>query len=454
MSNLATIQPQQSRAPSKVEVFMARVLTPEDRSAIKSALPAHIPFARFERNLSNALMNEPRLLECNPREVFREVAKIAALGLLIDSQLGEAYLIASRTGPQARVGYRGLIKLARQSGDVSMLYAHEVYSNDEIECLLGDEKKLRHKPNLFGDRGEIIGYYAVVKFKDGDTDFEPMTPQQIDKIRDKSDGYKAFKAGKIKDTPWASSYDEMAKKTCIRRLAKRIPQSPDLAAALSIEDKAEFLELQATQATISTSAAPSSLSDRLDALAAPREPAPAHDAETGEIIDDTGAEDVSADAPANGPAVAPKGAEDAQPRQNAQKAAAATTASAGSAAADIEEDTRTDEELLLDEAREHAVEGKRVLDRWYNGLSADNLDRINPHMPELWKAARAVDEAAKSAPAQIDREAILAEARSNAMDGVKAFNSWFQALSAAQQEALQGHMRALLDAAKQADGRA
>lgn len=450
MNQVATVQPQQSRAPSRVEVFMARVLTPEDRSAIKAALPAHIPFARFERNLSNALMNEPRLLECNPREVFREVAKIAALGLLIDSQLGEAYLIASRTGPQARVGYRGLIKLARQSGDVSMLYAHEVYSNDEIECLLGDEKKLRHKPNLFGDRGEIIGYYAVVKFKDGDTDFEPMTPQQVDKIRDKSDGYRAFKAGKIKDTPWASSYDEMAKKTCIRRLAKRIPQSPDLAAALSIEDKAEFLELQATGATISTAAAPSTLSDRLDALAAPREPA--HDPETGEVTQENSETDAGSDDTAAEAAGSSDGERDS--------AADAPAANRGAQAID----DRTEEEKLLDEAHEHAMEGKRVLDRWYNGLSADNLDRINPHMPALWKAAKAIDEAAKKAAAAADKPEtaaggaektrLLAEAEAAADKGRRTYDAFWGSLEEFEKHDLKPHSAELMARANKIDGRA
>jgi recombination protein RecT len=379
MSNIATIQQPQSRAPSRVEVFMSRVLAPEDRAAIQAALPAHIPMARFERNLSNALMNEPRLLECNPREVFREVAKIAALGLLIDSQLGEAYLIASRTGPQARVGYRGLIKLARQSGDVSMLYAHEVYSNDEIECLLGDEKKLRHKPNLFGDRGDIIGYYAVVKFKDGDTDFEPMTPQQVDKIRDKSDGYKAFKAGKIKDTPWASSYDEMAKKTCIRRLAKRIPQSPDLASALAIEDKAEFLELQATGPAIS-GPRPSTLSDRLDALAGPNEPA--HDPETGEITHD----DSETDAGAGNPAPQAAGAE-AGEAKDAESASAAEPDDAA--------DDRTEDERLLDAARGKSLAGTQGFNNWFNRLRPEQIDALNPHMKGLMAAAKQADGAAK-----------------------------------------------------------
>jgi recombination protein RecT len=366
MSNIATIQQQQSRAPSRVEVFMARVLAPEDRAAIQAALPTHIPMARFERNLSNALMNEPRLLDCNPREVFREVAKIAALGLLIDAQLGEAYLIASRTGPQARVGYRGLIKLARQSGEVSMLYAHEVYANDEIECLLGDEKKLRHKPNLFGDRGAIVGYYAVVKFKDGDTDFEPMTPQQVNAIRDKSDGYRAFKSGKIKDTPWASSYDEMAKKTCIRRLSKRIPQSPDLAAALAIEDKAEFLDLQATGPAISGPRS-ADLSARLDALAGPSEPA--HDPETGEITQDE----------------SETGAGFADPSPQAAGAEAGARDSAGAAPAADQDGEQ--EESLLSRAQAAAMGGRATYDAFWNELDPFDRDELKPHQAALMSAA-------------------------------------------------------------------
>src|SRR5690606_10624394 len=134
---------------------------------------------------------------------------------------------------------RGLIKLGRQSGEISMIYAHEVHANDVLDVDQGAEKKLVHKPNLFGDRGPLVGYYAVVKYKDGDFDFEPLTIAQAHKIRDRSDGWKAFQAGKIKSTPWATDEEEMAKKTAIRRLTKRVPQSPELAEAIRIEDAAE-----------------------------------------------------------------------------------------------------------------------------------------------------------------------------------------------------------------------
>lgn len=244
----ATTLPSEPRL-SPVEAYAAQVLPPERSRDVYSALPAHIKPERFYRNLVNALMQNPKLMKCDPRLVYREVSKAAGLGLLIDPQLGEAYIIVGWNGrerreePQLRVGYRGLIKLARQSGDIAQIYAHEVCANDEHDIVLGDQKKLVHKPLVFGDRGDVLGYYAVAKFSDGTTDFELMTLDQIYEIRDRSDGWKAFKSGNVKATPWSTDEGEMAKKTVIRRLVKRLPQSPELADVIGNEDEAEHGEL-------------------------------------------------------------------------------------------------------------------------------------------------------------------------------------------------------------------
>lgn len=250
--NIAAKPEQQQNAVVRVTVdtFRQEILPPEKKSELFSSLPSHVRPERFERNLVNALMQNPDLMLCDPRLVFREVSKAAALGLYLDPQLGEAYLIvgwngkAKRKEPQLRIGYRGLIKLGRQSGEISMIYAHEVHKNDVFECNLGDHKSLTHKPDVFGDRGDIVGYYAVVKYSDGESDFEPLTVAQAHAIRDRSDGWKAYKDGKIKSTPWSTDEVEMSKKTVIRRLTKRIPQSPELAEAINIEDAAEHSELR------------------------------------------------------------------------------------------------------------------------------------------------------------------------------------------------------------------
>lgn len=232
------------RTTTPAELYAAQVIGDKARAAeLFRSLPAHIPAERFQRALVNLLTHKPEMLKYDVRLLHGEVSKAAGLGLLLDPQFGEAYLLpvwnaaTKREEPQLRLGYRGLIKLARQSGEVANVYAHEVCEKDFIECDLGIDKRLIHKPDLFSERGGTIGYYAVVKYKDGTDDFEPMTLPQVHAIRDKSDAWCAFKAGKIASTPWATDEDEMGKKTAIKRLLKRAPQSPDLASALRMDDE-------------------------------------------------------------------------------------------------------------------------------------------------------------------------------------------------------------------------
>lgn len=239
-----------TRKPDKVTTFVGEVMPPERKDQILQSLPAHVKPERFERNLVIAINQHPKLLQCDPAKVFYEVTKAAALGLLLDPQLGEAYLITGWSredgiAPQLRMGYRGMAKLAKQSGDVKNLYAHEVCEHDLFTVKLGVGKTLDHQPNYAADRGKIYAYYAVVHFLDGTADFEVMSIADIHRIRDRSDGWRAFRDGKIKSTPWATDESEMAKKTVIRRLAKRLPMSPELADAIQIEDDADYRNVNA-----------------------------------------------------------------------------------------------------------------------------------------------------------------------------------------------------------------
>lgn len=226
--------------------FRAQVLTTANQAELARTLPPHIPVERFIRNFISAVNAAPKLALCEARLVYREIMRAAGAGLLLDPMFGEAYLIAGfsdgKQVPQLRTGYRGLIKLARQTGEVATIYADAVHEHDHIECERGTAGKLVHRPLLFGDRGRAIGYYAVIQYKDGNWDFEPMDMAAIERIREFSDGYKAFKANKIKSTPWVDHFDEMAKKTVLRRLLKRQPMSPDAREWLAQEDSEEYAE--------------------------------------------------------------------------------------------------------------------------------------------------------------------------------------------------------------------
>lgn len=235
---------------TKFDQFTHELLREDKRAEILATLPAHVNPERFERNMINALMQNTALLDHDVRLVRREISKIAALGLYMDPDLGEAYIIVAYNGktkrlePQARIGYRGFIKLARQSGEIRQVYAHEVCANDEFRIEFGYPKRVVHRPCL-DERGVVIGYYAVAVYRglDGESesfDAEWMRLEEVHKIRDRSDAWKAHKAGKIKSTPWQTDEGEMAKKTTIRRLTKRLPLSPELQQAIKIEDEAEF----------------------------------------------------------------------------------------------------------------------------------------------------------------------------------------------------------------------
>lgn len=230
----------------RIDNFIAQILPSASRERLFASLPRHIRPEVFERNLFNAIATNPWLTNYSPALVFREISKCAGLGLLLDPILGEAYLIEGYNGktqrkePQLRVGYKGMNKLARQSGNVAGLWCHEIHEKDKVVVDLGFPKVFHHNPVLFGERGPIIGYAATIAYKDGTFDFEPMSLIQCLEIRDRSDAYKAYKAEKIKSTPWATDENEMCKKTAFRRLMKRQDQSPQMRAAIQIEDEAEF----------------------------------------------------------------------------------------------------------------------------------------------------------------------------------------------------------------------
>lgn len=232
--------------PTRLESYWAEVLPPHKAADLFKSLPSHIKPATFERNLLNALMANPDLMQYSPALLYREVAKAAGLGLYLDPQLGEAYVVVAynfktqRKEPQLRVGYKGMIKLVRQTGTVATISCHEVHRLDEVEVDFGFPKMFHHRPLLFRERGEIMGYVATVGFKDGSFDLEPISVRQCLAIRDRSDAWRAYKEGKIKSTPWSTDEVEMCRKTGLRRLLKRQEQSPEIVQANQTEDEAEY----------------------------------------------------------------------------------------------------------------------------------------------------------------------------------------------------------------------
>jgi recombination protein RecT len=200
------------------------------------ALPSHISPEKFQRVAITAIQNSPDLLNADRRSLYAACMKLAQDGVIPDGR--EAALVTFSTkqkdgtwikAVQPMIMVAGILKKIRQSGELATLHAAVVYKNDQFRYWVDTEgQHITHEPILFGERGAAIGVYAMAKTKDGSVFVQPLSLADVEKIR---------AASRSKDSgPWTSWWEEMAKKSAIRRLAKYLPQSTDVEQALKADE--------------------------------------------------------------------------------------------------------------------------------------------------------------------------------------------------------------------------
>lgn len=212
---------------------------------IAKALPQVMTPERFTRIALSAVSNTPKLGSCTPQSFLGAMMNAAQLGLEPNTPLGQAYLIPFEnrkkgiTECQFQIGYKGLIDLAYRSGEVKMIDAQTVYENDEFEYELGIDPVLKHKPART-NRGNPIYFYATFKLTNGGQGFQVMS---IEDVQEHAKKYsKTYNNG-----PWQTNFEEMAKKTVLKKLLKYAPL------------KTEFVKQVTSDETIKTS-----ISDHMD----------------------------------------------------------------------------------------------------------------------------------------------------------------------------------------------
>ena len=216
--------------PKKTVQDLIKQMGPE----IKKALPATITPERFTRIVLSALSTTPQLAACTPKSFLGAMMTAAQLGMEVNTPLGQCYLIPYKNHGvdevQFQLGYKGLIDLAYRSGEVQTIQAQTVYEGDEFEFEYGLEPKLKHKPAR-ENRGAPIYYYAIFRTKSGGYSFEVMSIADVIAHRDKFS-----KAASRGFSPWATNFDEMAKKTVLKRVLKYAPMSTDFHRAASTDE--------------------------------------------------------------------------------------------------------------------------------------------------------------------------------------------------------------------------
>lgn len=200
---------------SVVQTFQTSLA--KEQKKIESLLPNHISIKKFMRTIMTAIQSNPKLLNYDHKSIIDSAMNCATDGLLPDGR--EAAFVPFKGKVQYIPMYFGLLKRIRNSGLICSIEANVIYKNDYFKWSQGSDPKLEHIPLFPGDRGEMIGVYAIAFYKgNNEKQFAVFDKNYIDKVMESKKNSK----GEIPEV-WISHYDAMAQKTALRRLSKFLP---------------------------------------------------------------------------------------------------------------------------------------------------------------------------------------------------------------------------------------
>lgn len=234
------MSPSDSTALATREKVHPIVAALEERSdVIASLLPRGTDVDRFKRIVLQSINRNPQLKKCTPNSIVDAAAEAARLGLEPSGAIGGAHLVPYGNTAQLIVDYRGLVELARRSGEIAAIDAAIVRQADRFHVRRGTEPAIDHVPDMEAaspadpadETNPVTHVYAVARLRNGQRQFDVMTRDEVERIRGRS---RAGNAG-----PWRTDWHEMAKKTVLRRLSKTLPLTVEVRALIEMEDEAE-----------------------------------------------------------------------------------------------------------------------------------------------------------------------------------------------------------------------
>lgn len=221
------LQRQHSQAPAEVIKQKKAFLDARLAALAKWVRGGVRPEALIRFSLLDMQQNQ-KLRECTSESIYLALLACAVTGLEPGALKGEAYLVPFAGKATFMTGYKGLIKMAKRSHEVIGISANVVRANDVFDLDLGTSNALVHKPAR-GDRGEVIGAYAIAAMVHNHREIEWVDIEDLNKIQ-------AVAESRGKSPAWRDWPDEMRRKTGIRRLSKRLPLGHDYIVSAAIEN--------------------------------------------------------------------------------------------------------------------------------------------------------------------------------------------------------------------------
>jgi len=159
------------------------------------------------------------LKNATPASVYGAVMTAATMNLPINNNLGFAYIVpfrnrkAGTTEAQFQIGYKGLIQLAKRSGQCKTIATTAIYEGQLLvnNPLTGCEFDFENK-----ESDKIIGYAAYYEEVNGFSKTVFKTTAQI--VAHASRYSQTFKNGY---GVWKDNFDEMAQKTILKGLLSK-----------------------------------------------------------------------------------------------------------------------------------------------------------------------------------------------------------------------------------------
>lgn len=180
-------------------------------------------FAREVNFAMQAMLNNSYLIDCAkayPDHLIEAIKNVSLTGLSLNPELKLGYLVPYKGKVKFQASYMGKVDILIRTGVVKDIYADLVYTNDKFSMTKGTGGKLIHEPDVFGERGDLMGGYYYAVLTSGIEKYDAMPKSRIDEIKSRSESVK-----KGKQSPWDTDFEEMARKTVVNWAFKFLPKT-------------------------------------------------------------------------------------------------------------------------------------------------------------------------------------------------------------------------------------
>lgn len=191
------------------------------------ALANTIDTGKFLRVAFNEIRKSEGLQKVSWPSLAGALMGAASLGLEPGGPLGHTHLVPYKEECTLIVGYKGMEQLFYRSGLGSSLTARVVREGDIFDFEFGSNEYIRHLPKG-GVGGEVTHAYAIARLVTGGQVMVVLFREDIERRQGRSAA-----GGK---GPWATDFDEMARKSAIRALFRDLPASTETNRALGYDE--------------------------------------------------------------------------------------------------------------------------------------------------------------------------------------------------------------------------